>query len=712
MTFLNGMLLAGAAAFLIPLIIHLLNRRKVSLVRWGPMHLLAEVLKQKKRRLQIEQWLLLLTRIAIPIVLALCLARPVMSALRALPGFGKTSMVVVLDDSYSMRAAGTAGAAWDRAKAALARVTADLPRGSDVQVVLAGGRGRTLLPDRTTSLELIPKALDELQAMSGPVNVEEAVKSAGAILNKSPNAARELVVVSDFQGSDWRGFADGGSLPSLDALKVQDPKPAVSFFRVENDVSENLSLASVEMSAVMAAVDQPVGLRVRIKNHGKRLWQDVAIHLEADGARLRTTRVTVPGEGETTLGLTHAFDKTGDHALGVRLEGDGVTEDNVWTGIVHVRQQVNVLLVDGSPSTTPLAGAADFVELALAPHLAAAAGVKDLVVTTKVEEKRLRESDLKGKEVIVLCDVERLPRVNDVEKFVQEGGGLLIFAGPRADPKRYNAELFKGGKGLLPVEIDGMGHADAGANDARILLQRYSHAAISYFNDPRAGKLSDAGFRTWWKLDTSAEGVKPVLQLDAGTALMVEKPFGKGKVVLVGSSGNAEWNNLPLQLVWVPMLQRVVSYLATQGLGGNAATVGEPVRFGLDDAKGDESFTMTDPAGKPSEIKARKEVSGVTVESPPVDVPGIYEVKAATGSEVKKFAFNVDTTESDLKTLTAGEVTNLAQRLGADVVDSVESYQRLDRSRRFGAELWQAVMLALLLLLFGEVLLEQRLARA
>ena len=55
MTFFNTILLWGAAALLIPLIIHLLNRRKVNILRWGAMHLLHEVLRQKKRRLQIAR---------------------------------------------------------------------------------------------------------------------------------------------------------------------------------------------------------------------------------------------------------------------------------------------------------------------------------------------------------------------------------------------------------------------------------------------------------------------------------------------------------------------------------------------------------------------------------------------------------------------------------------------------------------------------------
>jgi hypothetical protein len=712
MTFLNGILLAGAAAFLIPLIIHLLNRRKVNVVRWGPMHLLAEVLKQKKRRLQLEQWLLLLLRIAIPIILALCLARPMMSALSALPGMGKTSMVVLLDDSFSMRAAGERGEAWERAKAAIAEVMSGLPRGSDVQVVLAGGNARPLLEERTTALDRIAPALDSAGAMAGPVKVDEAVKLAGSILAKSPNGARELVVMSDFQGADWRPFVEGAALPALDELKAQEPAPALSFFRLDNDVVENLAVSAVEMSASVAAESQPVGLRVRIKNHGKRLWQDVAVHLEADGARLRTTRVTVPGEGETTLSFTHAFDKVGDHSLGVRLEGDGVAEDNAWSGILKVRNQVNVLLVEGDPSPVPLEGAADFVELALAPHLAVAAGMKDLVVTTKVENRRLREQDFKGKEVVVLCDVERLNRVADLEAFVNNGGGLLVFAGPSADAKRYNTELWKRGAGVLASEIEGLAHADGGGSAARLRAQRFTHPALTYFNDPRGGRLDDAEFRTWWTLDTAGEGVQPLAMLDQGTPLLVERSIGRGKSMLFACTSNAEWSNLPLQLVWVPMVQRLVSHLATRGSETTAWTVGDAVQLRLEAGAGTEVFALVKPTGEVEEVTAQQVGGVTTVLSERTETPGVYELQAKeTGAVLRKLAFNIDPSESDLAPLTSDQVSRLASRLGVESVESVTAYQKLDRSRRFGTELWQAALLLLLLFLFAEVLLQQRISR-
>ena len=699
---------------MIPLIIHLLNRRKITIVRWGPMHLLQEVIKQKKRRVIFEQWLLLLMRIVLPIILAMCLARPVMTAMRSLPGFGKTSLIVLLDDSFSMRAPGSGGAPMDQAKAAIQRMIEGLPRGSDVQVVLAGGAARPLLDQATTTLDLVPKALGDVTALAGPMSANDAFQAAAAALGKATNGTREIVVMSDFQQADWKAFAEGASLPALEAVLKQVPKPAITFYHLNNDITENLSIASLELSALVAAEGQPVGARVRVKNHGKRLWQDVALHLEADGTRLRTTRITVPAEGEVTLSLTHSFDKVGDHSLGVRLEGDTLTEDNAAQSIVHVRHQINALIVDGHPGNEPLSGAADFIELALSPNMAAAANSKDLVITAKVDEKRMREDDLRGKEVIILANVDRLQgrRFTDLEKFVKDGGGLLVVAGPDIDQQWYNREFYRNGDGLYPAQIKGLGSVGAGENPARVLMQRFTHPATTYFNDARGGRLQDAEFRTWIKWEFKEDSVKTLFSLDRGAPLIIEKTVGRGRVIAIATSANSEWTNLPLQMVFVPLVQRLVSHLATQGAGDAAQIVGQPVRVGLKDGKGDEAFELTDPSGKVTEVKSRKENNGVVVETAPTREPGIYELQPKGGGDAQRFAFNLNAAESELKPLAEADVKKIADRHEAALVDSIEAYQRVDRSRRHGTEMWQAFLIGLLLILFGEVLLAQRIARA
>src|SRR4051794_32194832 len=103
--FLSPLLIWGTLLGLIPLIIHLLNRRRFRRVEWAPMRHLKLTIRRNRRRIQIEELILLLLRIAIPIVLFLFLARPLMNPTGLeswLLGGGRTSQVVLIDDSLSM----------------------------------------------------------------------------------------------------------------------------------------------------------------------------------------------------------------------------------------------------------------------------------------------------------------------------------------------------------------------------------------------------------------------------------------------------------------------------------------------------------------------------------------------------------------------------------------------------------------------------------
>ena len=82
MNFINGILAFGAIAFTVPLIIHLLFKSRFKTVDWGAMHLLEDVVRVNRRRLQVSNLLLLLLRCLIPAVLAFLLARPVLTGFK------------------------------------------------------------------------------------------------------------------------------------------------------------------------------------------------------------------------------------------------------------------------------------------------------------------------------------------------------------------------------------------------------------------------------------------------------------------------------------------------------------------------------------------------------------------------------------------------------------------------------------------------------
>ena len=76
MSFLNPIMLAGLAAIAVPIIIHLLNRRKFQKVVWAAMRFLRISVEQNQRRMRIEDMILLILRCLLVALLALALARP------------------------------------------------------------------------------------------------------------------------------------------------------------------------------------------------------------------------------------------------------------------------------------------------------------------------------------------------------------------------------------------------------------------------------------------------------------------------------------------------------------------------------------------------------------------------------------------------------------------------------------------------------------
>ena len=101
MTLLNGLLAFGAAAFTVPLIIHLLHRSRYQTIEWGAMHLLQASKNLNSRRIQWQQLLLLLLRCALPVLLALAMSRPLLQSFGGANGQAAVSLAIIIDDSMS-----------------------------------------------------------------------------------------------------------------------------------------------------------------------------------------------------------------------------------------------------------------------------------------------------------------------------------------------------------------------------------------------------------------------------------------------------------------------------------------------------------------------------------------------------------------------------------------------------------------------------------
>jgi hypothetical protein len=205
-------------------------------------------------------------------------------------------------------------------------------------------------------------------------------------------------------------------------------------------------------------------------------------------------------------------------------------------------------------------------------------------------------------------------------------------------------------------------------------------------------------------------GVTVLARLDTGDPFLVEKKFGEGRVIECAVPCDADWTNLPARPFFLPLMQQLVTYLASKVYPPRNVDVGKPLVAFLPAADAGRKGILTDPEGKAREILIGSKGTRAIAEFGETQRPGLYVLDAPNNNRIH-FVVNVDRKESDLSQLPDAEVQGVGKAMGASVVKSFAEYRALDQQRRFGQEIWQILLAAVIGLVFIEMLLEQVFAR-
>lgn len=735
MTLLNQLLAFGALAFSIPLIIHIFNRSRFRQVEWGAMHLLESVINVNHKRFRIEQLILLLVRCAIPILLAFCLARPVLTGWKTLEGNAPVSMVVLLDNSYSMDATdsgatnGDSESRFDQAIDAACEIVAATGRGSEVAVIQTGGSPTAIFDNPVFDSKAIIQRLRQQTGGFGQSDTQRSLDAGLATLSSMTNPRRELIVISDFQPADWDVIgADTASAietqmkamniePSLTLIPVGDRKP--------NQAQGNVSVESLDFSARALGVGQRLNLRANIRfepgasdNKG-----NVRVVLRIDGEEFSTTEIAVAEQGTSQALFPCKFKTAGSHVVEVEVvHDDPLKTDNRLAAAITVWEQIKVTLVDGDPSSEPLKSESDFLAIALTPFTFGRSTLADLIQTEKVAPHRFDDKSIADSRVVVLANVPRLnaQQLKHLTKFVDEGGAMVVFAGNRLDVNWYNEKMFNAGNGILPCRFGGVNGATIRTATApktpssKIVAQFFDHPALQFFNEAANGDLSSARIQQWYRLpitDASTENEPIVMaRLETGDPLLVERNRGAGVVIQCATACDTDWSDLPLRPFFVPLMQQIVTTAASQLSPPRNIKTGEPASAIVKTKSNEIQVSIKTPSGTKKSIQTSERGSGRLARFDGTQRPGVYTMTLPE-SETIHFVASTSRDESDLKTYDQEQLAAAANRLNATLVTNSDEYLKQDRLRRYGREIWKYLLAVLLVLMFCELVLQQRFAR-
>jgi hypothetical protein len=750
MILLNWLLGLGALAFTVPLAIHLLFRNRFEMVDWGAMQFLQSVVRQNRRRMQLRNLLLLLVRCAIPVLLALCLARPVLTGWQQPRGDSPVSMVVVIDNSYSMAARTPEGTSrLNAATEATRRITETLGRGSEI--TLLASDGAVVLTDPQS----VGTKLNELAVGGSPLDLDSLLSRAMRISADSSLANRQIVLITDHSARDFsQSMLDG--LPSIaDRLKAITPTPDLAWVNplpdADGDASptnfHNLRIHRVEPATTVAVPGQTVPWFIETRIDGPRPGH-VDLVVRIDGEIKTRQPIAVQGNSAATI-MQLAIPEIGQHVVEIAVAAssdhdstlsrdDFPPDDRVWRDFAVI-DPISVWLVDGSPSERPLASDTDFLGYALSPFSlgrqpGAAAGTTsaDLFRTRKVRTGRLNEEPPSENDpaMIVLADVARPTPADSkwlVDYVQNRGGTLVVFGGPSIDPAWYDEQLV--GPDTRPILPMAYGDSRQLSSGLAIDDTRLTYPPLVAFADQEKGTLSGAtvtGYRELNQRQGATSEPQILLRLEGGQPLAVIGGAGGGQVLQFATTSNERWTTLPLRPVFVPLMQRLFAHLAV-GRRGNANPVaGEPIT--ITGVLPDSRWTVTTPDGQTQILVAgnvpdasipnasARAAAGeplvapsTTLALPVAKTAGAYRFE--TDGKVTWAGVNVPDVDLKPEAVDPQLHQQAAERLGATFHRSTDAFLADDANRRFGRGIWRLVLVALLAAMILEPVIQQRRAK-
>jgi len=719
---LNAAMLIGLAGAALPVIIHLLNRRRGEVIDWGAMQFL-ELGRRARRRIRLTELLLMLARMVLLALVALALARPFWSRAAsadnaALPGIGQSlpsrDVVLIIDGSESMerQLGGTTPFAlaveWAR------RYVRQCRPGDSVALLVAGDRVRRLLDPPVFDHTKVDAALAEIATPRGSSDLPAALAESFRILERTENPARDVIVLTDGQRHAWRPgeLARWGLLRALHARLAVSPRLwSVDFTGGNAALAPNGSVGPLVVARTRVTPGLPIDVSTTVENAGPGPLSRTA-ELSVDGLTVPGSAQSVgpiPPGGRAPLSFRTSLSAPGSHLLTVRLlGGDLLPGDDSSECPIEVDSAFPVLLVNGEPGALPFSGETDFLRAALAPSGDDTPQVRVRVVSPRA----LSPQALMGQRAVVLANVDRLApeQTASLGGFIEAGGGLLFAPGDRTDPTAFNET------GWMAARLEGeRGNLEDQKPIAHPSPRTFTGPLMSIFSQGDTPPLAEADFFAYRVLAPAA-GAVTAARLDTGDPWVISRPFGRGRVVVISTAIDAEAGTLPVNPDFVPLAHEWILYLAGGG-GSPIVRPGEPLSFALAPrlVRDRSELSIQTPGG--TIARARVEMGQSTAQARFDDTSesGIYRLVLPDPPGGFLYAsVTRDGRESDMTPLEAAE----AQKLSEGWPLTFEQHPVRLIARLFAAvsggkhEVWRLLIIAALAGLCLEIYLTRRLVRS
>jgi hypothetical protein len=624
----------------IPIVIHLLNRKRFRVVTWAAMRFLLAAQRKNSRRMRLEQLILLAVRCLVVLLLVLAMASVTPWAeatwhwmfpegtAPALGGTTRTHKILVIDGSFSMALKVGDTTCFEKARALAGQIVRDSPGGDAFSVVLMAAPPRRVVSEPSEDARKVGAEIEAVRQPHGNADLVATFNAVESLLRASPGKFidREVYFLTDMQKSTWIARQPTALAATLQKIKE---KARTIFVDVGQEGVSNLAVTNLTLGDPVVVAGQTTTVIATVHNYGNEPRGNVSASLWVGKARATANESAyeLKLDQEQTIQVSRREEKLitfpfkrsmpGDYVVQVRIEGDALDLDNSRSAVITVKKAVPVMLVNGKADVTdPYDKATEWLRLALNPYegeTAPASIVARPDVLTDAQFSDEGRGDLEKYDCVFLCDVSRLSfaETRRLENHLRRGGGVVFCLGNRVDVGAYNEALYRDGTGILPAKL--MKKQPAGPDHAykfsldeketeldplkafRGEFDRASLLAPRFRQFIRAEAATRGGPRTILSFDSELlprheEKSKPpggpaILEWQPLLPAVTDKGSGnrdrpqraRGRVVLITTPVNADWSTWPAAPSFPALMQELLHFASAGRLRERSVTVGDPV---------------------------------------------------------------------------------------------------------------------------------------
>lgn len=724
MTFLNPALLWALAAISIPVLIHIFNLKRTKKVEISTLMFLKEIQQSKYKRIKLKQLLILLCRIGFITAIVLMFAVPFLSGYLGSEGDkARSSVLIILDDSFSMQARDINGNNFENAKRKIIETLGILDENDEVFFTTTSGVNRL---NRSTLIKDHAGLIDKLAALKTSdvsKSLNEVLYFAGEILNSAANKNKEIYFFTDGQ----KNFMDS-EMTSKNRLN-QSGDTKLNFVLIGGRTPNNISIDTIDIVTKIFEKKKPVKLRASVNNRNNFNTANKSIILTA--GKLKDEKV-IDIPANSTVDVEFIFlpessgSLTGTIELGQEeISDDEIQADNRQNFSVYIPESVSLLLISSTPND------AAYIELALGSSEelwkdTEGSGNKYFNIT-RSSSSELLNTDLKNYDAVVIVNKAQFTgdETSKIREYIESGGGVIVYSGLLSSIQNYNDVLLNGLD--LPVIRSGFTKQEenlTGFGDVDL-----DHAIFEGIfkkgSEDKNFNLESPWVRSGFDLSVSGEKSIPLITLTTGENVLVEYSKGRGKLLMFGLSPDMNNSNFPSRNIFPPVAVRSILYMANinpvkPAITGNDYYFDLSTGRKLNFTENNNDTLVLSQTGADISDKTSSGIHFLNTGGNLLNLKdGISKNSTYTlssrGGEVLTFSANYDNRESGTTLLKADELSELVFKkynLEAGVIAADETVSASILEIRTGKEIWQYFLILALFFLAAEFLLARSIMKS